>query len=154
MIFDVDGVLTDGRLYFSSAGDEVKAFHVRDGLGMQRLAATGVRLALLSGRTSPIVLRRAQELKIDLVFQAVSDKLTAFGDMLDRLGLDPSQAGFMGDDLNDLAVMHACGFAVSVPDAALEVRQAAHYVTRAPGGNGAVRELCDFLVAARGSTAS
>jgi 3-deoxy-D-manno-octulosonate 8-phosphate phosphatase (KDO 8-P phosphatase) len=151
MGFDVDGVMTDGRLYFSPAGDEMKAFFSRDGLGLKMLARSGIRLAIITGRDSPIVARRAENLGIDLVIQGAADKRRAMADLLAREGLGFDQAGFMGDDLVDLALMEACTFAVTVPDGHPLVRRTADFVTRAPAGAGAVREICEWLLKAQGN---
>jgi len=150
MGFDVDGVLTDGRLYFSAEGDVMKAFHSRDGLGMKLLAGAGIKLALITGRKSALVERRAENLGIDLVFQGVEDKRAVMAELLAREGLDFAQAGYMGDDVVDLAVMSACGFAATVPDAHALVKQLAHYVTIQPAGLGAAREVCELILRAQG----
>ena len=151
MAFDIDGVMTDGRLYFSPNGDEMKTFFSRDGLGLKMLARSGVKLAIITGRDSPIVTRRAENLGIDLVFQGVEDKRTAMTRLLESEGLDFSAAGYMGDDVVDLAVMAACGFSATVPDCHATVRQIADYVARAPAGAGAVREVCELLLQAQGN---
>lgn len=150
MGFDVDGVLTDGRLYFTPAGDEMKAFHSRDGLGMVALAKAGIKLAIITGRSSEIVARRAENLGIELVFQGVSDKRAVMAQLLEREGLDFSQAGYMGDDVVDLAVLRACGFAATVPDADPLIKQHAHYVAQQAAGNGAAREVCELILRAQG----
>ena len=152
MGFDVDGVLTDGRLYFSAEGDAMKAFNSRDGLGMAKLlAGAGIRLAIITGRKSALVERRAENLGIEIVHQGVDDKRAVMAQILAALGLDFSQAGYMGDDVVDLAVMRACGFAATVPDAHPLVRQCAHFVARAPAGLGAVREVCEHVLRAQGT---
>ena len=151
MIFDVDGVLTDGTLWYGSAGDELKAFHVFDGHGMKMLAAAGVPCALLSGRKSAAVTARAAELEIDLVFQGVDDKLGVFRKMLEKKNLKPEEAGFMGDELVDLPVLTRCGFACAPREAPQEVRSRVHYVASAPAGRGAAREVCELLMRAQGS---
>ena len=153
MIFDVDGVLTDGTLYYSAQGEELKAFNIRDGQGMKLLAATGVRLAILSGRRSPALERRAVNLDIDLLYQGIDDKLAAFDELRTRLGLAPDDCGFVGDDLIDLPVLARCGFAASVADGAPEVLSRVHYVTRALGGRGAAREVCELVMRAQGTLA-
>lgn len=151
MGFDVDGVLTDGRLYFSAEGDVLKAFNSRDGLGMARLLApAGIRIAIITGRKSALVERRAENLGIDLVFQGVEDKRAVMAELLAREGLDFAQAGYMGDDVVDLSIMAACGFAATVPDAHALVKQQAHYVARQPAGLGAVREVCELILRAQG----
>jgi 3-deoxy-D-manno-octulosonate 8-phosphate phosphatase (KDO 8-P phosphatase) len=149
MIFDVDGVLTDGRLYYSAAGETIKVFDVRDGLGMKLLATTGVRLAILSGRRSDMLASRARDLAIDELHQGVEDKQAAFSALLARYGLGPDAAGFAGDDYIDLPVLARCGFAATVPDAPEVVKSRCHYVTRARGGGGAGRELCELLMRAQ-----
>lgn len=151
MAFDIDGVMTDGRLYFSPAGDEMKAFFSRDGLGLKMLARSGVRLAIITGRNSPIVARRAENLGITLVFQGIEDKRAAMTALLASEGLDFAQAGYMGDDVVDLSVMTACGFAATVPDCHALVRQRADYVATAAAGAGAVREVCELIMQAQGT---
>jgi len=151
MIFDVDGVLTDGTLYYSERGEELKAFNIRDGQGMKMLAGTGVRLAIISGRRSPALAQRAANLGIDLLYEGIEDKLTAFGELTARAGLAPDACGFIGDDLIDLPVLARCGFAASVADGAPEVVARVHYVTRAAGGRGAAREVCELVMRAQGT---
>ncbi len=151
MIFDVDGVLTDGTLYYSARGEELKAFNIRDGQGMRLLAGTGVRLAIISGRRSPALEQRAANLGVDLLYQGIDDKLAAFGELAARLGLPHAECGFLGDDLIDLPVLSRCGFAASVADGAPEVVSRVHYVTRAVGGRGAAREICELLMRAQGT---
>jgi 3-deoxy-D-manno-octulosonate 8-phosphate phosphatase (KDO 8-P phosphatase) len=151
MAFDIDGVMTDGRLYFSPTGDEMKAFFSRDGLGLKMLGKSGVKLAIITGRDSPIVTRRAENLGITLVFQGIEDKRTAMADLLRREGLDFAQAGYMGDDVVDLGVMAACGFSATVPDGHPLVLQQSDYVAAAPAGAGAVREVCELILRAQGN---
>jgi 3-deoxy-D-manno-octulosonate 8-phosphate phosphatase (KDO 8-P phosphatase) len=150
-IFDVDGVLTDGSLYFTGSGEEMKVFNARDGHGMKMLQAGGVRLAIITSRNSPAVSARAQNLGIDLLYQGVEDKLTAFEELLPRLGLEAHEAFYMGDDVIDLPVMRRCGLAATVADAPAVVKSHAHYVSRAPGGRGAVREACEMIMHAQGT---
>jgi 3-deoxy-D-manno-octulosonate 8-phosphate phosphatase (KDO 8-P phosphatase) len=150
MGFDIDGVMTDGRLYFSPNGDELKTFFSRDGLGLKMLQRAGIELAIITGRDSAIVTRRAENLGIKLVFQGVEDKRAVMARLLEEKRLDFSQAGYMGDDVVDLGVMTACGFAATVPDCHGAVRQIADYVARAPAGAGAVREVCELLLQAQG----
>ena len=150
MAFDVDGVLTDGRLYFSAEGDTLKAFNSRDGLGIKALARAGIRIAIITGRRSALVEQRAANLEIDLLFQGVEDKRAVMADLLVREGLDFSAAGYMGDDVIDFAVMGACGFAATVPDAHALILQQAHYVARQPAGGGAVREVCELILNSQG----
>ena len=148
-IFDVDGVLTDGTLYIGASGEAFKAFNILDGHGVKMLQSAGVAAAILSGRESEAVRRRAAELGIATVIEGASDKLPAFEKMIARLGVAPAACAYVGDDLPDLAVMQRCGLAVAVANAVDAVKSAAHYVTRASGGRGAVREFCDLVIAAR-----
>ena len=150
MGFDVDGVLTDGHLYFSAEGDSLKGFNSRDGLGMVKLLApAGIRLAIITGRKSALVEQRATNLGIDLVFQGVEDKRAVMAELLAREGLDFTQAGYMGDDVVDLAVMEACGFAATVSDGHPRIKQIAHYVAHQPAGLGAAREVCELILRAQ-----
>jgi len=151
MLFDVDGVLTDGTLYMGEGGELIKAFHVRDGHGLKMLRESGIEVALLSSRRSAIVERRAAELGVDRVLQGASDKLAVFRELIARDGMRADDCGFMGDDLVDLKVMLGCGFCATVPEAPAAVRERAHYVTEAPGGRGAAREVCELLLASRGA---
>jgi 3-deoxy-D-manno-octulosonate 8-phosphate phosphatase (KDO 8-P phosphatase) len=147
--FDVDGTLTDGRLWMTEDGREIKAFHVHDGLGIKRLRAHGIEVALISSRISRAVELRAGQLGIDHVYQGKDDKLACLKDLLHASGLTPEQACYVGDDLPDLAPMSICGFAVAVADARPEVLDAAHWHTCAKGGQGAAREVCDFILSAQ-----
>jgi 3-deoxy-D-manno-octulosonate 8-phosphate phosphatase (KDO 8-P phosphatase) len=149
--FDVDGVLTDGGLYYGDTGEETKVFDVRDGLGMQMLQASGVRLAIITSRTSRCVAARAANLGIDLVFQGVGEKLAAFERLAAGLGLAHAACAYMGDDWVDLPVMIRCGLALSVPEAPAVVRERAHYVTCARSGRGAAREACELIMRAQGA---
>lgn len=150
MAFDIDGVMTDGRLYFSPRGDEMKAFFSRDGLGLKMLARAGIKLAIITGRDSPIVTQRAENLGITDVMQGIEDKRAALASLLAREGLAFDQAGYMGDDVVDLAVMEACGFAATVPDGHPLVKRVAHHIAQAPAGAGAVREVCELILRAQG----
>jgi 3-deoxy-D-manno-octulosonate 8-phosphate phosphatase (KDO 8-P phosphatase) len=152
-IFDVDGVLTDGSLYLTDGGDEIKAFNSLDGHGLKMLRESGVELAIITGRTSRSVELRAKNLGIDLLFQGVANKAEAFAALLKTRALDAAATAYMGDDVVDLPVMLRCGLALSVPHAPLLVRQHAHYVTRAGGGHGAVREVCELIMHAQGTLA-
>jgi 3-deoxy-D-manno-octulosonate 8-phosphate phosphatase (KDO 8-P phosphatase) len=149
MVFDVDGVLTDGKLYFGANGEALKAFHVLDGTGLKALSAAGVIIAVMSGRESPITLRRCAELGIKHVMQGIADKGTAFDAMRHELGKTADVCGYMGDDEIDIPVMRRAGFSATVPNAADGVAEFAHWVSRREGGAGAVREVCDLLIAAR-----
>jgi 3-deoxy-D-manno-octulosonate 8-phosphate phosphatase (KDO 8-P phosphatase) len=150
-VFDVDGVLTDGMLYYSESGGELKAFNVRDGHGMKMLQSGGVPLAIITSRKSRCVELRAQDLGIEFVYQGAADKHAAFRELLARLNLDAAAAAYMGDDVVDLPILRRCGLAVAVPDAPASVRHHAHYVTRERGGHGAVRELCELILHAQGA---
>jgi 3-deoxy-D-manno-octulosonate 8-phosphate phosphatase (KDO 8-P phosphatase) len=150
LALDVDGVLTDGRIYFDDRGIETKAFSTRDGLGMRLLAESGVTLALITARRSEIVARRAANLGIEHVYQGRHDKLDAFNHLLSDTGLDESQACYAGDDWLDIPVLDRVGLSVTVADAHPVVRDRVHWVTGRPGGHGAVREICDLILAAQG----
>ena len=154
MAFDVDGTLTDGGILISAGGELFKRFSVRDGLGLVMLQQAGIRVALVTGRSSEIVAQRARELKIDTVLQGVADKAHAMRELCVQGGLTLEQAGFMGDDWPDLPAMQAVGFAAAVPDAAIEVQRIAHYVASAPAGAGAARELAEFVLRAQNRLAS
>jgi 3-deoxy-D-manno-octulosonate 8-phosphate phosphatase (KDO 8-P phosphatase) len=146
MIFDVDGVLTDGTLYFNETGGEMKAFNALDGHGLKLLKESGVEVAFLSARRSRAVELRAAELGIALIEQGTADKGAAFERLLGRLSLSAVAAGYMGDDLADLPVLVRCGFAASVPGAPDAVRRRVHHITQAPAGRGAAREICDLIM--------
>lgn len=148
LIFDVDGVMTDGKLYLSHHGEEMKAVNVRDGLGLKRLQATGIIPAVISGRPSPAIAARMHDLDIEHIYLDSRDKQLDFKALLAELALIPEQAAFMGDDLPDLPVMQRAGLALTVPDAVADVRAAAHWVSRARGGDGAVREACELIISA------
>lgn len=147
--FDVDGVLTDGSLYYSDAGEETKAFATLDGHGLKLLIAAQVQVALITARSSRLLEARARNLGVGLLFQGCADKAAVFRGLLGDLGLAPAQASYMGDDVVDLPVMRLAGLALTVPGAPVAVRLAAHHVTRRPGGRGAVREACDLILFAR-----
>src|SRR5580765_5219896 len=151
LILDVDGVLTDGRLWYGPRGEALKAFNAHDGHGIKMLAASGVPAAILSGRRSPAVALRAKELGISRVFQGIDDKLAVFEKILKKEKLEASAAGFMGDDLVDLPVLVRCGFACTLPDAPEAVRKRVHYVASAPAGRGAAREACEYVMRAQGT---
>ena len=150
MIFDVDGVMTDGTLYYSERGEELKAFNIQDGHGIKMLQQNGVEIAIVTGRNSRAVELRAANLGIGHLYQVADDKRAAHAALIGRLGLSAEQSGCMGDDLLDLPLITRCGFAASVPAAPEAVRSRAHYVTRAAGGHGAVREVCEFILRAQG----
>lgn len=151
IVFDVDGVMTDGSLYLCDDGQEFKAFNTQDGLGMKLLKASGVEMAIITGRTSNVVVKRAENTGVAHYFQGVEDKLEAFLRLADELGLDHSQCAFMGDDVVDLPPMRRSGFAITVPAAPSLVKQHAHYVTAREGGRGAVREVAELIMQAQGT---
>lgn len=148
--FDVDGTLTDGRIHIGPQGEAMKSFSVRDGFGLSLLREAGIRLALITARRSSIVEHRAAELKFDEVLQGASNKAEALAGLCAGAGLRLDEAGFVGDDWPDLGAMLSAGFAASVADAPAEVRARAHWVSTMPAGRGAVRELAEFVLRARG----
>lgn len=150
MVFDVDGVLTDGSLYYGEHGEALKRFHAQDGHGLRLLQEAGLDVAFITGRSGPILERRAAELGIKEVKQGVRDKGAALTEMAQRLGISMNHVGFMGDDIIDLSAMQRANFAATVPHAPVYVAQAAHWISTLSGGNGAARECCDLLLAARG----
>jgi 3-deoxy-D-manno-octulosonate 8-phosphate phosphatase (KDO 8-P phosphatase) len=149
MIFDVDGVLTDGRLLYGEQGEVIKRFHVLDGHGLKMLDASGIGVAIMTARDGPIVAWRAAELGIRHVKQGVRDKASALVELAKSLGLSHEAVGYMGDDVIDLAAMQLAGFAVTVPNAPAYMTQGAHWTTSRAGGHGAARECCDLILAAQ-----
>lgn len=147
---DVDGVMTDGRLFYHDDGTETKAFDVRDGHGIKMLQQAGVEVFLISGRNSPLVEKRAADLGISELTQGVRDKVPVLEALLSKKGLQPQQVAFMGDDVVDLPVMTRVGLAIAVADASEHLFDSAHYVTLAPGGRGAVREVVELILAVQG----
>jgi 3-deoxy-D-manno-octulosonate 8-phosphate phosphatase (KDO 8-P phosphatase) len=150
LALDVDGVLTDGRLYFDQTGQEMKAFSTRDGMGIKALQRSGIKVALVTGRQSHIVNRRAEELGIELVVQGSHDKWKSMQALLSGARLSATEVCFAGDDWMDVAVMSRVGFAVTVADADPWVREQADWVTAEAGGHGAIRSLCNLILAAQG----
>ncbi len=151
MIFDVDGVLTDGRLYFTETGAEMKAFHTLDGHGMKMLMASGVRVALLTGRSSGAVTHRAANLGIAHLVQGAADKRAGFAQLLAQTGMQAGQCGYLGDDVVDLPVMRRCALALATREAPELVRRHAHYVCGSAAGAGAAREACELVMRAQGT---
>jgi 3-deoxy-D-manno-octulosonate 8-phosphate phosphatase (KDO 8-P phosphatase) len=149
LILDIDGVLTDGSLYFDAKGETLKVFHVRDGHGIKMAQRGGLEVALVSGRRSDAAFHRARELEINRFFEGVRDKVAILEQLLAALNLTPAAAAAVGDELVDLPLFHRVGLAVAVADAVPEVRAAAHWVTTLSGGQGAVREVCDLLLKAQ-----
>lgn len=146
LLLDVDGVMTDGRITYDSAGGETKAFDVKDGHGLKLVQRAGIQVGIITGRQSSIVARRAAELGIELVYQGAKDKSLPFREILEKLALLPEEVAYVGDDVVDLPIMRQVGFAVTVADAVDDVKPYAHMVTKRCGGRGAVREVCDFLL--------
>ena len=150
VIFDVDGVLTDGRLWYGPGGEELKAFHAFDGHGVKLLRMAGLDTAIISGRESQAVEERAKELGIEYLMQGVDDKRQAFEAMLRRLKLKRAATAYMGDDVVDLPVLTRCGFACAPHEAPEDVRRRVHYIASADAGHGAAREVCEFILEAQG----
>lgn len=151
VIFDVDGVLTDGGLLFDDQGREYKVFHARDGHGMKMLQRGGVKIAVVSGRETPVLAGRMAELGVELVYQGRQDKLPVLLQLLSDLELNPEQVAYVGDDVVDLPVMGRVGLAVAVADAHDLVKQYAHWQTPTPGGRGAARDVCDLIMRTQGT---
>lgn len=151
VIFDVDGVLTDGGLTIGDDGQEYKTFNTQDGLGMKLLRQSGVQMAIITGRTSKVVTQRAESTGVMHFYQGVNDKLEAFNDLLKKMNIEADEAAFMGDDVVDMPPMLRCGLAISVPAAPDSVKQRAHYVTQKQAGHGAVREVCELIMQAQGT---
>ncbi len=150
LILDVDGVLTDGKLFFDQQGNEYKSFHAQDGHGIKLLRRTGVEVAVISGRSSPIVSLRMSALGISHLYQGHEDKRAAFMDVLAKLSLNPDQVAYVGDDVLDLPILSRVGLAIAVHDAVETVKNHVHWQTRRCGGQGAVREVCDLIMQAQG----
>jgi 3-deoxy-D-manno-octulosonate 8-phosphate phosphatase (KDO 8-P phosphatase) len=151
LVLDVDGVMTDGGLTIGDDGQEYKTFHSHDGLGMKLLKTTGVELAIITGRTSNVVKKRAESTGVAHFYQGAEDKLVAFNDLMKASGFQASQCAFMGDDVVDLPPMLKCGLALAVPNSPALVLKHAHYVTIKAGGRGAVREVCELIMQAQGT---
>jgi 3-deoxy-D-manno-octulosonate 8-phosphate phosphatase (KDO 8-P phosphatase) len=150
LLLDVDGVLTDGTITYTPEGTEIKTFHTKDGMGIRLLREAGVETGLVSARASEAVARRARDLSLKYVYQKVADKQALFERLCTELALQPAEVAFMGDDWLDLALLARVGFSATVADGAFEVRQRVDYVTKNPGGRGAVREVCDLILEAKG----
>lgn len=151
VVFDVDGVMTDGGLTIGDDGQEYKTFNSHDGLGMKLLKKTGVQMAIITGRTSEVVKKRSESTGIVHFYQGVEDKLVAFNDLITKLNITAEEVAFMGDDVVDMPPMLHCGLAVTVPAAPESVKSRAHYTTQRGGGRGAVRELCELIMRAQGT---
>jgi 3-deoxy-D-manno-octulosonate 8-phosphate phosphatase (KDO 8-P phosphatase) len=150
LLMDCDGVLTDGRIWLLGENDEQKSFSVKDGLGLELFRRAGLRSGVISGRTSQAVTRRARETGIEFVRQGEKNKVKAFDEILSAAGVRTDDVAFIGDDLNDIPLLQRAELAIAVADAAEEVRTAAHYVTRAKGGYGAVREVVELILRSQG----
>jgi 3-deoxy-D-manno-octulosonate 8-phosphate phosphatase (KDO 8-P phosphatase) len=151
LVLDVDGVMTNGGLTIGDDGQEYKTFHSHDGLGMKLLKASGVEMAIITGRTSNVVKKRAETTGVAHFYQGAEDKLVAFNDLIKASNLQAEQCAFMGDDVVDLPPMLKCGLALAVPDSPELVLKHAHYVTKKTGGHGAVREICELIMQAQGT---
>ena len=146
LVMDVDGVMTDGKITYTSDGQELKSFNIKDGLGIKRAQASGIETAIITGRTSPMVERRARELGIAHLVQGREDKLAALSDLVDQMNLSLDQVAYIGDDLPDLTAIASVRLGACPADAATEVKSKANWVSTRAGGDGCVRELCDLLV--------
>jgi len=151
LALDVDGILSDGQLYFGNQGEEIKAFNSLDGHGIKMLQASGVKVAIITGRTSNIVAHRAAQLGIDLLLQGREDKLLALFELTQNMQIDWAQMAYMGDDWPDLAAIIKVGLGITVPNAASGLATHCQYLTQRSGGQGAVREVCDLIMQAQGS---
>lgn len=151
VLFDVDGVLTDGRLFLDDTGKESKAFHSRDGHGLKMLQTTGVEIGIITGRSSRVVELRAAELGVRHLFQGCQDKLPVYQQLVGKHGFDPKVVAFVGDDVVDLPIMTRVGLAVAPQDAHHLVKQRAHWVTPSKGGQGAARDVCELIMEAQGN---
>ncbi|MFZ5564945.1 MAG: KdsC family phosphatase [Thermodesulfobacteriota bacterium] len=149
LLLDVDGVLTDGTIFYTEAGAETKAFNVKDGLGIRMLMRAGIEVGIVTGRTSAALTRRCRELGISLIYDSVPDKSALLEEILSRIRIKADQVAFMGDDLPDIPLLKKVGLAIAVADAHPAVRESARFVTTAPGGHGAVREICENILHAR-----
>jgi 3-deoxy-D-manno-octulosonate 8-phosphate phosphatase (KDO 8-P phosphatase) len=150
LLLDCDGVLTDGRITPAEGGGELKSFHTHDGHGLVMLHRAGLRSGIISGRTSRLVELRAADLGVTFVRQGALDKVGVFESLLAEAGVEPPSVAYVGDDVVDIPVMRRCGLGVAVADATPDTREAAHHVTRLPGGRGAVREVCELILKAQG----
>lgn len=148
-VFDVDGVMTDGGLYFTSEGDEIKRFNVKDGIGIKWLMNNDIKVAIITGRQSALVTRRAHDLGIDLLVQGREDKVIALQELLASLRIGPENVGYLGDDLPDLAAIRFCGFGATVADGVPLVKAHADWIAASGGGQGGVRDFCEFILDAQ-----
>jgi 3-deoxy-D-manno-octulosonate 8-phosphate phosphatase (KDO 8-P phosphatase) len=151
IIFDVDGVLTDGSLFYGDDGQEYKAFNSRDGHGMKMLQETGVQIGIITGRTSEVVLHRMKNLQVQHIYQGRLEKLPAFEELIGKLGIAPEHVAYVGDDVVDLPIMIRVGLAITVPGAHDLAKQHAHWITSKPAGAGAARDICEMIMKAQGT---
>lgn len=151
LVFDVDGVLTDGQLYLNDQGIEIKAFHSQDGIGIKMLQRSGIDCAIITGRKSDLVTKRMESLQIHHVYQGIADKFTTYTALKKKLGLDEAQIAMMGDDLPDLKIMKHCGLGIAVANAQTIIKEHGDYTTQAAGGWGAAREACELIMTAQGT---
>lgn len=154
LLLDVDGVMTDGTIIYTHEGNEIKSFHTRDGLGLRLLREAGVEVGLITARKSEAVARRARDLSLVHVYQGVKNKLEVYTRLLEELSLRPAETAYMGDDWLDLPLLVRAGFSATPADAVAEVKQVVDYVAKRPGGRGAVREICDLIIEAKGERES
>jgi len=147
---DVDGIMSDGKVYFSASGDELKAFNILDGLGLKQLMAAGITVAVITGRRSPLTEKRMTDLGIPHLLQGREDKRTALLEIVDLLGIPASDIAYMGDDLPDLPALRYAGLGITVPNSYWLLQEHADYCTRSRGGDGAVRDACDLILASQG----
>lgn len=150
LLLDVDGVMTDGTLYLTDSGGEMKGFHIHDGFGIHQLQKSGIPIGIITGRASEVVSLRARELGISEVHQGAVEKIIVYDGLLQKYGLKDSEVAYVGDDLIDLPILERVGLAVAVANAVPEVKKRVHWITEKPGGRGAVREVTDFLMSSRG----
>jgi 3-deoxy-D-manno-octulosonate 8-phosphate phosphatase (KDO 8-P phosphatase) len=151
VVFDVDGVLTDGSLFYGDDGQEYKAFNSRDGHGMKMLQESGVQIGIITGRTSEVVLHRMKNLQVQHIYQGRLEKLPAFEELISMLGVKPDQVAYVGDDVVDLPIMIRVGLAITVPNAHDLAKQHAHWITPKPAGAGAARDICEMIMKAQGT---
>ena len=149
LALDVDGVMTDGGLYYTETGEELKKFNVKDGLGLRLLMKQGIQVAIISSNSSKATIHRARKLNITHTFTGVEEKLPVLENLCERMGISLGEVGYVGDDLPDLPVLKAVGCPITVADAAAQTKSIATYITQCPGGKGAVREICDTILACR-----
>jgi len=149
-LLDVDGVLTDGKLYFSNQGDELKAFNIQDGLGIKFLQRSGITVGIVTGKRSQLVANRARDLGIDIVVQGREDKLTAIREIITNYNVSLNEVAYMGDDLPDLSAINAVGLGMTLANGVSDVKKAAHWISQYHGGHGAVREACELILSAQG----